>query len=195
MPQFIPIWKTDNNSSQGRPLPGFTLIELLIVICVMATVMLAVYSCFRAGMQLWQRCQSLNQAEFKMALGLQKLSSQLRQAVDFPPVGFQGSKTNFSFPALDGTQIIRVSFVFEPGQKKLQGSEVRYAGINQIAEEKTFIASLEQADFTYYYFDRPTQQYRWKEEWHDSEGIPLAVRIDLKYKGGHQVATVFIPIA
>jgi prepilin-type N-terminal cleavage/methylation domain-containing protein len=161
----LPILRTNNRIGKK----GFTLIELLIVSSIMAAVMLAVYSCFATGMKIWQRCQDFNQAESGLLIDLERISALLRRAVNFPPIGFEGSKEEISFPILEGSEITRISF--------------------------PFLHQAEEVNFAYYYFDNPEQKYLWKEKWNGSEGVPIAVKITCKIKGRVKVATVFIPIA
>ena len=187
--------------SQKKPrdlsLRGFTFIELLIVSSILAIVMLAVYSSFISGMRLWQRSKNLSRTEFKVTLGLEKFSSSLRQSIDFPPIGFYGTAGKLSFPFLDDLEIARVSFEFDPRLKSLQRIPERYRDIltGKQPAAKTFLAAIEGADFSYYYFDNVSQQYRWKDEWGASGGIPLAIKITIKFKDGFKENTVFIPIS
>jgi prepilin-type N-terminal cleavage/methylation domain-containing protein len=192
----FPAIKPSRHSGQKR-YPGFTFIELLIVTSIIGIVMVAIYSSFISGMQLWQRSKNLNQAGFRVILGLEKFSANLRQSLAFPQIGFSGTGQEISFPFLDGRDIVKISFKFDPEGKSLQRSQEKYGGIltGKELSAKVFIAGIEEADLSYYYFDNVSQKYLWQEEWKSSDGIPLAVRLNIKYNDGVKGATVFIPVS
>lgn len=205
---FTPL-ETTARQKNKLSLTGFTLVEILIVASVMAIVMLAIYSSFISGLRLWQRSQNLSQIQRKVIIGLEKLSSQVRQGIDFPDIGFNGTKTKFSFPLIIREkdedrvkeEIVKVTFEFDAEDKSLIRSVERYQDILSEGEGKkvstqTFIPRIEEADFSYYYFvaNKPDP---WKEEWKPEEGaaIPMAIKVTIKTKDGNKAATIFIPVS
>lgn len=219
MPQYLLILRKNSSHrftllksfklSGKKRFKGFTFIELVIVSSVLAIVMLAIYSSFISGMRLWERSKNLSQHERKAIIGLEKFSSQLRQAIDFPSIGFNGTKNILSFPLIlkekeegrTAEEIVKVTFEFDPGNKSLKKSIERYKDILSEGEGKkvkteVFLVGIEDVVFAYYYFDvsRPVP---WTEEWaaEAEKPIPMAVKITIKTRDGSKTATIFIPVA
>lgn len=177
---------------------SFTLIELLVVSSILTVVMLAVYSSFASGMKLWRNSQQLGRSTFRVVTGLEKICAALRQAVDFSLIGFNGSATEVSFPAIEAEEIVRVSFVLDPETKSLKAKEEYFRDIRDgknIFKSRVIIPQIDNAQFAYFYFDGPAQRYLWSSDWKSAEGIPLAVKVLIKSKDDEKVATVFIPIS
>ncbi|MDP3142735.1 MAG: prepilin-type N-terminal cleavage/methylation domain-containing protein [Candidatus Omnitrophota bacterium] len=215
MRPFLPIWKRSNNSPlkilniHKKRNRGFTLIELLIVASILAVVMLAIYSSFISGLRLWQRSQNLSQIQRKVIIGLEKISSQVRQSIDFPDIGFNGTKTKFSFPLIIREkdedrvkeEIAKVTFEFDAEHKSLIRSAERYQDIllegdGKKVSAQVLIPRIEEANFSYYYFD-DSKPDPWKEEWKPEEGvaIPMAVKITIRTKDGNKATTIFVPVS
>ena len=192
------------NSPDKKKLSGFTLIELMVVSSIMTVVMLAVYSSFSSGLKLWQRSKDVSDIEYKILLGLEKFSSQLRQSVNFPQVGgqcagFSGGKDRFSFYSLKGQEIIRITFEFNPTKKSLMRKVDKYQDIvegKEVSDGAPFMRGIDAVDFFYFYNEKTQQKFLWKDdqEWATEDGIPTAVKIIVKYKNGMKSETVFIPI-
>ncbi len=136
-------------------------------------------------------------------LGLEKFSSQLRRSIDFPQeegqcTGFSGGKDKFSFYSLNGQELAKITFEFDPAKKSLMRKEEKYQDVLEGKEAALmpFIASIEGVDFSYFYNDKTQQKFLWKDdhEWKPEDGIPVAVKIAIKYKNGIKSETVFIPI-
>ncbi|MFZ5801375.1 MAG: PulJ/GspJ family protein [Candidatus Omnitrophota bacterium] len=184
-------------SSSSLP-RGFTLIELLVVTSILAVVMLAVYSSFSTGMKLWRNSRQSAGSAFRMVTGLEKVSAALRQAVVFSPVGFNGSASEVSFPAVKEEEIVRVSLSFDAGTNSLMREEKYFRDIRDdrnVFTSRLLIPNIDNAQFSYFCLDGPTQKYLWKTDWKSEEGIPLAVKVNIQSQNEPRQTIVFIPIA
>ncbi len=79
---------------------GFTLIELIISSAIIATIGIAVYSVFSGGIRVWQRAESFRTYQRSPRLGLELLTRDLRNCLDFSEISFQGEEDSISFAGL-----------------------------------------------------------------------------------------------
>ena len=181
---------------------AFTLIELLISISILSIVMLAVYSAFALGINTYQRFNDVNLNERKAVLGLEKIGDELRQCLDFPAIGFRGSKEKFSFPGLSPTgQIVKISYSFDLNKKILYRQQQTQKEILELEEEpsdeeplfKEFLSSVEDLNFSYYYFDKQQEEYRWVDSC--EQDLPLSVKIKLTVEDESFTKIVSLPCA
>lgn len=177
---------------------AFTLIELLVVSSIMTVVMLAVYSSFASGMKLWRNSQQLGRSTLRVVTGLEKIGTALRQAVDFSPIGFNGSATEVSFPSVESDEIVKVSLVYDLDTNSLKCEEEYFRDIQagkNIFKSRVLVPQADDARFSYFYFDGPAQQYRWSPDWQSAQGIPLAIKVLIKSKDEEKSAIVVIPVS
>lgn len=162
---------------------AFTFVELFIVVALFSLLSLAVYATFVSGMRLWHRVNEITLSQRKVLLGLERISQNLRQALNFPKLGFSGKANEVSFPIIENNEIILAAYLFE--DNLLVRNTQRYKDIleeNEEVKSKTIIPDLEGAKFSFGYKEADKKDYTWKELWKKEDGIPLIVRIELKTK-------------
>lgn len=179
---------------------GFTFIELLLSISILSIVMLAVYSAFALGINTYQRFNAVNLNERKVVLGLEKIGDELRQCLDFPDIGFEGNKEKLSFPVAADGQIVKINYSFDSEKNFLYRQEQTQREILKEEEpsekeslSKEFLSSIEDLNFSYYYFDKEEEEYHWVDSY--KEGLPLSVRIRLTFKDEAYRKIVSLPCA
>jgi prepilin-type N-terminal cleavage/methylation domain-containing protein len=207
---WLPIYPRKRNRDSGfspldkniqrdkrHYLTGFTLIEILIVSAIFSVVAIAIYSTFASGMNIWRRVENVSLLERKINLRLEKMSCELRQSLNFADIGFEGSKEGLTFALLVDGEICEVCYLFDLGQKVILRREDRFEDILQdkVSRPRRFLFPIEEFELEYLCFDDQEDEYIWKDDWEKQKGIPLAVKIRLKYKDEIRTSTVFIPIA
>lgn len=181
---------------------GFTLIEISVVACIFSIVATAIGMSFISGMKLWGRFNSAG-SNMDVLITLEMMAKDLRQSLDMPSVGFQGSSSEVSFPALDGTSILKVTYKFDSKENALLKSSARLKDIVLNPEpdkEKEYtvekrLLSPEEFSLSYLSYDPEAQSYSWKDAWAKDKGIFPAVRIQAKFKNEEFSKVVFIPVS
>ena len=192
------MWKTRNSS-------GFTLIELLIVVSILAIISTAIFAALSSGINVYRRVQACVTKQINILLTLEKMEKDLRNALNLSSIAFYGDAREVNFPGLiteydgDGNPVASVgeiSYRFDDETGSLIRKERNYALEGGPAAP---LAPVENAAFSYYYFDKTRKKHAWKDSWTAEDGIPKAVRIELKFNDGSKDVelgrTIFIPTA
>lgn len=184
---------------------AFTLIELLIVVAIFSIVSIAVYATFSSGLRVWRRAQDVNITERKDLLRIEKLSREIRQALNFKDIDFDGSKDKICFAEIVDSEITRITYFFDADKKMLFRSVDKLADIlaakeeNETLESKPlpYLANIDKLSFSYLYFDLQKNSYLWKEEWVEEEqrNLPLAIKLEMTVNKQSHATTIFIPTA
>jgi len=177
---------------------SFTFIELLVVITLFSILSLAVYTTFSSGIRIWRRIQDTSILQRRVFLGLERISQDLRQALDFSKIGFSGKINEVGFPFLSAeNEILRVSYFLE--------AETVYRkqeNFKDIIEEKdnpkirSMLSGIDDLKFSFAYQEDGKKEYTWKDTWgkeEDMPGIPKAIKMELKTKDANFTKTVTIP--
>ena len=173
---------------------AFTLVEMLVVVTLLSILSLTVYATFASGMRLWQRIQDSGLSSNKTVLGLEKFTSQMRQALDFPKIGCAGKSNAVAFGFLSDTEILKITYFLE--EKSLFRKEESFKDIlaeKEQAKARKLISDIEDLKFSFAYPEEGKDQYSWKDTWNKEEGMPAIVKIELKTKDANFVKTVIIP--
>jgi prepilin-type N-terminal cleavage/methylation domain-containing protein len=174
---------------------GFTFVELLIVVAIFSLLSLAVYTTFSSGIRLWRRIQDTNILQRRVFLGLERISQDLRQALDFSKIGFSGKINEVSFPFLSAeNEILRVTYFLE--EKTLYRKQESFKDIIEEKENpkiKSMVSDIDDLKFSFAYQEEDKKEYTWKDTWDKEEGIPKIIKMELKAKDANFTKTVTIP--
>lgn len=176
---------------------AFTFVELLIVVTIFSILSLAVYATFTSGMRLWKRIDDLSLIQRKALLRLEKISQDLRQALDFPKIGISGKSNELSFPLLSyDNQLIKVSYFLE--DDSLWRGQQTYQDILEEKEPpaaRSLLSGVEELKFSFIFKEEDKTDYSVKDTWAKEEGAPAAIKIELTIKEETFTKTINIPIA
>lgn len=178
---------------------GFTLVEVLLVMTIFAFIGLGIATSFFSGMKLWARATGADFWHSNLVLNLESVSKNLRQSLDVPGIGFEGDSKSFSFPALSGNNIIRLSYSYSADTKTLTKGELMMKDI--IAEKQKLdmverdLFSLDEFTVQYLMIDKETKGLEWKDEWKKEDGIYAAIRFKGKSHNEEFQKTTFIPVS
>lgn len=177
---------------------GFTLIEGLVVATIFSFIAVSIAASFISGMKLWNYAQQTGFSQNNLLLGLEAISSQLRQGIDIGEIGFEGDASEVSFPALIGKSIFRATYKFDLQNKTLLQRLTSFEDILASQDDKFSeknILSADELSLNYLYFDSDKKEYIWKEAWDKDEGMFCGVKFSGKLKDEEFTRTILIPAA
>ena len=91
---------------QFRSRKAFTLIELLVATSIVVVVAGVIGACLAGGIRTWDAARDFTVVEADALIDLEIMQRDLMNAIRFKGIGFKGSKTRMSFPALlDGDEL------------------------------------------------------------------------------------------
>ncbi len=188
------------------------MIELLIVVSILAIIATAIFAALSSGMNVYRKVQAYTTKQIDILLTLEKMEKDVRNMLNVSNIPFRGGPEDMSFPGLimeyDGGEIPSpsvggISYRFNGETGHLIREEHVYAeavsGITHGAGPSGSPTPVKTAAFSYYYFDTVSKEHMWKNSWDTKDGIPKAVRIELKFNDGSRdvelARTIFIPQA
>lgn len=184
---------------------GLTMLELLVVTAIVSVVSLAAYSVLSNGLKVWKRANTVLALE-DLALFFDRFSRDVRNTIRFDSIGFLGEANRIEFASLvkgrglEGRCVGKIIYQYSPRERLLRRAQADFSQIYDTEEEFTGqglkgIASLK---FSYYLYDKQKKDFFWSENWL-SEGLPLAVRVELEFVDNAGNAsftrTVSIPVS
>ena len=179
-------------------LQGFTLIEVLLAIFLWALVGGAVYSLFSQGLKLWKRSSQSGIATDALFY-LEKMESDLRNAIPIVNNQFLGEKDSFEFYTLGFNQsfanekeLIRVRYLFDEASQNIR----RYTGnyLKILNEDKNLglsegvSASAVRCEYNYHYSDA-NKNFEWLNKWQE-KCLPDAVKVFIEYRDKNQIQNI-----
>ncbi len=180
---------------------GFTLVEIIVAVTIFSIIALGIGSSFVSGLKIWDRARNTDLTRVDFLLTFEKVSRDIRQSVNVPLIGFEGTTSEFSFPVLADDSIVKVTYRFDPSEKTLIRRRALLKDVADKCEEGSFeekdMLVLEELAFSYFYYDSDKKVYKWSEQdgWIKSQGIPIAVKLRGKFKDAEFTKTTFIPIS
>lgn len=183
-----------NQCNQCR---GFTFVETLIVVTIFSVLSLAVYATFTSGMRLWKRVDEISLTQRRALLRLEKISQDLRQALNFSQIGFSGKSSELFFPLLSNdNQILKVTYFIE--EDSLWRRQQTYRDILEEKEPpaaRSLLSAVVELKFSFIFKEQDKADYSVKDTWAKEEGAPAAIKIELTVKKETFTKTINIPIA
>jgi prepilin-type N-terminal cleavage/methylation domain-containing protein len=162
---------------------GLTLIEILISATIFLILSGVLYFLLRTGIFVRERID-LEQDRLQMlCLNLENIAREIRNVVAFTKenTGFKGDSQSIEFYSLlfdyssSAYQILQIDYEFNG---KTLSKTIRHPLTLENIRTFSFFEDLK--NFKFYYFD--INEKEWKEEWHDEQSLPYAVKIELTYK-------------
>lgn len=181
---------------------GFTLVELLVVIAIFAVVATAIAASLAGGIRAWDAARDFSAVETDALIDLQIMQRDIANTFRFHGIGFLGSKTTVSFPALvypedheysyggreeahgDVRRIGTVRYLYSKDKQSLFRKAWTYPGSEKDAEEpgEDVIGNLKGVSFEYYRLaPEPGQPGTWVGSWDDDTNFPARIRIQLMF--------------
>ena len=166
-----------NRMKKNRVL-AFTLIELIISSLIIACVSAAVYAVFSGGIGAWKRSHDTKSYERSLRLVSEVTARELRNALKFSGIPFEGGKNSVSFAGIIEDislqeeepvyQLGKISY-FLNAENVLCRKQQTYAEVFQEQEPAAVIKELIPAvaglSFSYLSFDSETGISAWQDTW------------------------------
>ena len=151
-------------------------------------------------MRVWGRVRHQDTAYTEALLALQAIAKELRQGVELASVRVEGKAQELSFPSVNGTSVVKVTYAYDPRTKRLWRKQVE---LREIIEETLQPHVIEGpvllADGLTMTFAAPdtqeTEGSEWRNEWKPEDGLPVAIRFEIRLHDDTITKTVFLPIA
>ncbi len=181
----------------GRP-NGFTFVETMIVLALFSIISMAILSSFTTGMRVWRWATSPKVAYGRAALGFERLCTELRRAVNYPPIGFWGEMDSVTFANVFNGKILNITYRLDQDQ----GAVIRQASaLTSLGDEaaegpaRPVIRSVKNVRLGYYGVIEPrTRQMGFLDAWNYSRsGIPPYVRLTVTWTNDN-VSETLVPI-
>jgi len=182
---------------------AFTFVELLIVVTIFSLLSLALYATFASGMRVWGRVQDATFSRKRVILRMEKISQDLRQALNFPKVGFSAEDHRITFPVLSSNdEILKVTYYFEDGALFQKHERFKEPKLQEDEEEegvevkpRKLLSGVKELKFEFAYQGISIDKYEWRDAWNKSYGLPIAVKMEIKAKDADLTKTVVIPVS
>ncbi len=166
---------------------GFTLVELIIAVTITVTLGAAIYTCFAQGVRLWTRA-SRDRGEWKVDLWVEKMTTDLRNAVRDPQWSFKGTSKELSFATLVPGEYGSLTpayfqYAFDPRIGKLLLRQYSFEEfLNRAFDSKAsepVLTKVVAFDLEYYGYDTKSRAYRWGSQW-NKDCFPKTVKITIE---------------
>ena len=191
-----------NFTAKKRP-QGFTFLELMIALTIFSIMAVSIYSVLGAGIRVWRGSNAIIERNQSLRSFFDAISSDLKNAVKYKGIEFEGQAREMSFMALvdisdpangsTRTELAKVIYSFDEGSKTVK----RYVATKESGFDKAnaegvdIVSGIEDVSFSYCYKDETLiVPYVWKDTWQVPEIIPPGVNIKMK----ELEKRVFIPM-
>jgi len=185
---------------KNRYKKGFTLIETVMVATIFSFIALGIATSFVSGMKLWSRAMEGGFSKQNMFFAVERISQELRQAVNIPSIGFEGTAVKFSFPSVVNDSLAKVTYKFDPTEKMLKRKEESLKDVTEAKPDenesdtglKNFLP-VESLSLKYLCFDVELNSYVWKESCEKDKEKFIAVKFEGQSEKNDFAKTVFMP--
>ncbi len=174
------------NSIQTKA--SFTLVEALLVVSMLSLVSLALFHTFINGLKIWDRSRQFV-VEEDVAIFFDKAGEDLRNAVTYSQIPFNGKESSVSFPSrvkiLDpvrnriSLKIGLVEYRFDTAKKIIVRRQADYGEALNASPgaERVLVRGVQAIKFSYYVLDGTQFVEEVK-----SEKLPAALSIEVEFK-------------
>lgn len=179
---------------------GFTFIEVMIVLALFAVISTSLFSSFIMGMKVWKRAAAFSLSQRKALLGLERLSTELRRAYNYPSIGFFGQKGGIEFANIWQDKILDISYNYssqEMSVSRLSRSRQEILGLEEESQPRQVIPNVKEFNLGFYGYDNISGNFTFLDSWNYTvSGIPTAVKVSLTLEDGKALEKIItIPIA
>jgi len=195
---------------------GFTLVELLVTSFILGVISVGIIASFASGLKVYEKVQNYMGSRADVLLALERIERDLRNIVNSSVVEFIGENELISFASVtDDGSLGRVLYYVKGARDMFTREEQGYKLATAMKLRKgkgkvKKLVSVRDIDFTFYYYDKEDEEYKWVEVWDpeengdegeeisEDERVPLGVRLELTFIEGREritlTRTVLVPV-
>jgi len=195
---------------------GFTLVELLVTSFILGVISVGIIASFASGLKVYEKVQNYMGSRADVLLALERIERDLRNIVNSSVVEFIGENELISFASVtDDGSLGRVLYYVKGARDMFTREEQGYKLATEMKLRKgkgkvKKLVSVRDIDFTYYYYDKEDEEYKWVEVWDpeengdegeeisEDERVPLGVRLEMTFIEGREritlTRTVLVPV-
>jgi len=195
---------------------GFTLVELLVTSFILGVISVGIIASFASGLKVYEKVQNYMGSRADVLLALERIERDLRNIVNSSVVEFIGENELISFASVtDDGSLGRVLYYVKGARDMFTREEQGYKLATEMKLRKgkgkvKKLVSVRDIDFTFYYYDKEDEEYKWVEVWDpeengdegeeisEDERVPLGVRLELTFIEGREritlTRTVLVPV-
>jgi len=173
---------------KSKDYQGFTLLELLIAVTIFSIVSIAIYSSFSVGIRAWRKAEESYKVRQEARHALEDIGYELRTAVNFTPVPFEGSSDCVSFSRVLKSSnkysegIFKITYTFDAQAKSLYYILQTYEETVKEEEGTKSILTSGISGFQLKYAYLDGDEVIWMDDWQSDEvDIPFGVKVSLFY--------------
>lgn len=179
---------------------------------ILGMIAAAIFTTFSGGLNVYERVQAYGGTQADVLLFLEKIERELRNTFSISGIDFSGDSKRIAFAGLiseldfernQNISLGKILYYFDGEKGIMVKEEQNYPqAISKSETRKSsseILLSIENVDFSYYYFDLNKNEYEWKDSWNAGDGIPKGVKVKVTFRNGGRnvtlVRTVLIPVA
>jgi len=169
---------------------------MVVCVTIVSVIAAGLMSVFFSGVRIWKRASGGDYSVMEAALETERISRELRQCFFLNEAGCSGKKDELTFPIVSVKgRVVRVTYRFDPEEKKFTRSETDFASILAEDEESVErdIPCFSGFSAEYRSFDKDSQLFVWQDTWDKSLGLFGAVKLTFKVGDEEFSKIVFIP--
>lgn len=184
---------------------GFTLIEVLVSLSLIVVIGGVIAAALAGAVRVWETAEVFDRLQMSTALGMERLQTDLRNAIPFHVIRFTGRKDSMVLcgtetPDGPGKMIEEIEYRFDESTRSLIKSSRRWPyGITTAKVIETVFEDVRSAEFSYASrLAGNPEELVWTYEWTgDDVWLPAAVKIDMQLENGSDTLpmsrTIYIP--
>ncbi len=146
---------------------AFTFVEIMLVVALMSVIAVALFHTFSNGLKIWQKANGVVKEE-DVSIFFDKIAQDLRGAIVYSGIPFEGEKTKLAFAALvvtrqdankkphenmdDIHQIGKVEYSFDEADQAVSRRQANYGQAlkKRYGQSRTIVSSIHSMRFEYY---------------------------------------------
>ena len=174
---------------------GFSLVEMIAVLVITASLGAVLYTTFAQGVRLWGR-SAKDRGEWKVALFVEKMTGEIRNAFRDPQWVFQGNKNELNFATLSfegkrgerqGSRLLPLylHYLFDPASKTVSVQRYNFEDVfSPKPVPKPYSVVLDKVrtfELEYYAYDPKAKKYYWTSMW-NKDCFPETIKITIEHE-------------
>ncbi|OCL25998.1 hypothetical protein U472_08195 [Orenia metallireducens] len=162
---------------------GFTLVEILIAITIASIILTSVFSFFNLGFSTWEKRKEDKALEQEWRVVDQFLKRDLHNLFtsDIYNNRFLGDYHGFEGIILTEKGLSKIRYQYNPAKNQLLRQVIDLEK-DKLIEETLFLADINLRDLEFSFYDSKNQYWKSDWEYRANQGLPLAVKLELRGK-------------